>query len=235
VSSNLVVEPGPSKEEPTVHPRFGVSAVIPSKSIIPILVIDDVSDAVPLARCLADAGVRILEVTLRTPAALAALERISSLEGGLVVGAGTVLDRVQLKAAENAGARFAVSPGYVNEVARAAAETSMAYLPGVATASEILSARSQGLRELKLFPARQIGGIGALRQFQPVFPDIRFCPTGGVTEQDIGEYLAEPNVFATGAGWLASPDLVRTHAWGDLSRQARSILQACSAGRGASL
>ena len=196
-----------------------VDEVMQIAPVIPVIVVERAADALPLARALVAGGLRALEVTLRTPAALEAIRAMSEVPDA-VVGAGTVLDASQFDAAVAAGARFVVSPGFADEVHAAARATRIAWLPGVATATEIMRARGAGLRRLKFFPAESAGGIGALKGFASVFGDVAFCPTGGVSAANAGQYLALPNVRCVGGSWVAPADAVAAGDWSRIERLA---------------
>lgn len=190
--------------------------------VMPVLVIDDVADAVPLARALVDNGVRVLEVTLRTPNALAAIACLAEAVPEAVVGAGTVVSPEQLAAVERAGARFAVSPGLTPKLIAAARDTALPLLPGVMTASEAMTAAEHGFTRLKLFPAQQAGGVGMLKALYGPLPGLRFCPTGGVTVDNACEFLALPNVMCVGGSWLAPDALMRSRDWKEIGQRARA-------------
>ncbi|HEY3546035.1 MAG TPA: bifunctional 4-hydroxy-2-oxoglutarate aldolase/2-dehydro-3-deoxy-phosphogluconate aldolase [Propionicimonas sp.] len=189
--------------------------------VIPVVVISDVDLAVPLARALVAGGVRVIEVTLRTAAALDAIAAISAAVPEAVVGAGTVLDADQARDAAAAGARFAVSPGLIDDVDHACRDHGLPLLPGAATATEIMAARARGYRLLKLFPAEVVGGRALLRSLAGPLPDMRFCPTGGLTVQSVPEYLALPNVVVCGGTWLTPADAVLAQDWERITRLAR--------------
>ncbi|MEP7056476.1 MAG: bifunctional 4-hydroxy-2-oxoglutarate aldolase/2-dehydro-3-deoxy-phosphogluconate aldolase [Caldimonas sp.] len=190
--------------------------------VIPVIVIDDPAAAVPLARALVAGGVRVLEVTLRTPAALQAIEAIARAVPEAIVGAGTVRNAADVQAALDAGCRFAVSPGYVSSIGHACAERRLALLPGVATASEVLQASADGYTFLKFFPATAAGGIAMLKALAGPFADIAFCPTGGISAESAPQYLALPNVRVVGGSWLTPPDAVRAGDWDRITRLARA-------------
>jgi 2-dehydro-3-deoxyphosphogluconate aldolase/(4S)-4-hydroxy-2-oxoglutarate aldolase len=170
--------------------------------VIPVLVVDRVEDAVPIAEALVAGGLPVLEVTLRTPAALAVIRAMAGVPGA-IVGAGTVLDPDQLAAARDAGARFIVSPGLTDRLGRAVAETGLPFLPGVATTGDVMRARDLGFSRLKFFPAQAAGGLPVLKAFAAVFGDVRFCPTGGITQDNAAAWLALPSVACVGGSWLA--------------------------------
>ncbi|MEO7057053.1 MAG: bifunctional 4-hydroxy-2-oxoglutarate aldolase/2-dehydro-3-deoxy-phosphogluconate aldolase [Caldimonas sp.] len=189
--------------------------------VIPVIVIDRLDDAVPMARALLAGGVRVLEVTLRTPVALAAIEAIARDVPDAIVGAGTVRTAVDARAAIDAGARFAVSPGCSERVAAACRDVGLALLPGAATASEVMQAAELGFDFLKFFPAAAAGGPALLRALAGPFPDIIFCPTGGVTASSAGDYLSLANVAVVGGSWLTPADALRARDWPRIEQLAR--------------
>ena len=193
--------------------------------VIPVIVLHDFAHAVPLARALLAGGIRMLEVTLRTPQALACIEAIAREVPEAVVGAGTVRTAADAQAAAMAGAQFAVSPGYTPAVGRACRELGMPLLPGVATSSEIMMAQEDGLTELKFFPAMQSGGLAMLKAWSGPFGEATFCPTGGVTLQNAPELLALPNVLCVGGSWLAPADALAQGDWGRITRLAHDAAQ----------
>ncbi|MEY3146085.1 MAG: bifunctional 4-hydroxy-2-oxoglutarate aldolase/2-dehydro-3-deoxy-phosphogluconate aldolase, partial [Pseudomonadota bacterium] len=180
--------------------------VMQDAPVIPVIVLTDLAHAVPMARALLAGGIRMLEVTLRTPQALACIEAIAREVPQAVVGAGTVRSRADAQAAARAGARFAVSPGYTTAVGQACRDAGLALLPGVASASEIMQAQEDGFTELKFFPAMQAGGPAMLKAWSGPFFDAKFCPTGGVTPQNAAEFLALSNVVCVGSTWLVPAD-----------------------------
>lgn len=188
--------------------------------VIPVIVIDRLEDAVPLARALVEGGVKVLEVTLRTPVALAAIEAMARDVPGAIVGAGTIRSAADARAARQAGAVFGVSPGYTAEVGAACREVGLPLLPGVATASEVMAAQADGLSFLKFFPATAAGGIPMLKALAGPFPDVSFCPTGGITLQTAPDFLALPNVKVCGGSWLTPADAVKAGDWGGITRLA---------------
>lgn len=196
--------------------------------VIPVIVLDDVGQAVPLARALLAGGIRMLEVTLRTPQALACIEAIARGVPEVVVGAGTVRSAADAQACAMAGARFAVSPGYTHSVGQACRDTGLALLPGVATGSEIMAAQEDGLTELKFFPAMQAGGPAMLKAWNGPFGDVRFCPTGGVTVANAPEFLVLPNVLCVGGSWLTPADTLARGNWSHVTALA---FQACRLAR----
>jgi 2-dehydro-3-deoxyphosphogluconate aldolase/(4S)-4-hydroxy-2-oxoglutarate aldolase len=189
--------------------------------VIPVIVIERVEHAVSMARALVEGGVTVLEVTLRTPAGLAAIEAIARAVPEAIVGAGTVRSPADAHAAQSAGARFAVSPGWLPSVAAACRELQLALLPGVATASEVMAAAEEGLRFLKFFPAGAAGGIAMLKAWASPFADIAFCPTGGITVATAPDYLALANVRVVGGSWLTPADALAGEDWPRIARLAK--------------
>lgn len=189
--------------------------------VIPVIVLQRVQDAVPLAEALLAGGVKVLEVTLRTPVALQCIEAIARALPEAMVGAGTIRSAADAQAALDAGSRFAVSPGYTREVGAACRAIGLPLLPGVATASEVMAASADGLDFLKFFPAQQAGGIAMLKALGGPFPDINFCPTGGITLETAPQFLALANVKVCGGSWLTPADAVASGDWARITRLAR--------------
>ena len=190
-----------------------LAALFRQATVVPVLTIERLADAVPLARALVAGGVRVLEVTLRTPVALEAAKAMIAEVPEAVVGIGTILNADDLARAENVGARFGISPGATPDLLKAAAASGLPFAPGIATASELMQALAHGLGLVKFFPAEQSGGIKALRALAGPFPDTRFCPTGGIGEANAAAWLAEPNVVAVGGSWLCPAADVRAGNW----------------------
>ncbi|MDQ6680723.1 MAG: bifunctional 4-hydroxy-2-oxoglutarate aldolase/2-dehydro-3-deoxy-phosphogluconate aldolase [Pseudomonadota bacterium] len=188
--------------------------------VIPVIVIEDLEAAVPLARALVDGGVRVLEITLRTAVALRAIEAIARAVPEAIVGAGTVRRAADVQAARDAGCRFVVSPGYSEAIGVACAGHGIALLPGVATASEVLQASADGHHFLKFFPAAAAGGVPMLKALAGPFADVLFCPTGGIDAASAPEYLALANVKVVGGSWLTPADAVRARDWPRITRLA---------------
>jgi 2-dehydro-3-deoxyphosphogluconate aldolase/(4S)-4-hydroxy-2-oxoglutarate aldolase len=181
--------------------------------VIPVVVIDDAADAVPLARALARGGVRIMEITLRTPAGLGAIERVAAEVPETTVGAGTVTTPEEADAARRAGARFIVTPGATDRLLGAVLDTGLPLLAGASTLTEILRLREHGQQAVKFFPAEASGGAAYLRAVAGPVPDVRFCPTGGISRANAAEYLALPNVGCVGGSWLTPGAAVRSGDW----------------------
>jgi len=188
--------------------------------VIPVIVLNDVAHAVPLARALLAGGIRMLEVTLRTPQALACIETIARDVPDAVVGAGTVRSKGDAQAAARAGAHFAVSPGYTRAVGQACRDVGLALLPGVATGGEIMAACEDGFTQLKFFPAVHAGGVAMLKAWAGPFYDVKFCPTGGITLQNAPDFLALPNVVCVGGSWLVPAGTAEQGDWGRVTRLA---------------
>jgi 2-dehydro-3-deoxyphosphogluconate aldolase/(4S)-4-hydroxy-2-oxoglutarate aldolase len=202
-------------------PTLTALQVMQDAPVIPVIVLHDVAHAVPMARALVAGGIRMLEVTLRTPQALACMEAIARDVPEAVVGAGTVRSAADAQAAARAGARFAVSPGYTSRIGQACRDAGLPLLPGVATGSEILHAQEDGWQALKFFPALQAGGLAMLKAWAGPFGDARFCPTGGITPQNAADFLALPNVVCVGGSWLVPADALAQGDWARITQLAR--------------
>ena len=196
-------------------------SLLGGQPVIPVLKIDKVADAVPLARALAKGGLPMIEITLRTDDALECIRRVAGEVENCVVGAGTILDARQFEQAARAGSRFIVSPGIAPGVLSAAADSEVPLLPGAITPGEIMVAREAGIDFLKFFPAEQAGGVAFLKALASPFAGIRFCPTGGVSPKNVSDYLGLSNVVCVGGSWVAPDDLVRSHRWDAIEALAR--------------
>jgi 2-dehydro-3-deoxyphosphogluconate aldolase/(4S)-4-hydroxy-2-oxoglutarate aldolase len=194
-------------------------------TVIPVLTIERLDDAVPLARALVAGGVRVLEVTLRTPVAIEAAKAIIAEVPDAIVGIGTILNADDLARAEGIGARFGISPGATPELLKAASESGLPFAPGIATASELMQALAHGFGLVKFFPAEQSGGIKALRALAGPFPDARFCPTGGIGEANAAAWLAEPNVVAVGGSWLCPAADIRSGNWAGITAMCQRAMK----------
>ena len=194
--------------------------VMQDASVIPVIVLNDVAHAVPMARALVAGGIRMLEITLRTSVALDCMRAIANEVPEAVVGAGTIRSAADAKAAKAAGARFGVSPGYTHAVGMACRELDLPLLPGVATGSEIMMAQEDGYTELKFFPAMQAGGPNLLKAWAGPFADIKFCPTGGVSLENAPTLLALPNVVVVGGSWLTPSDVMARGDWAEITKLA---------------
>ena len=201
-----------------------IEAILKLAPVMPVITLERIEQALPLARALLAGGVRALEVTLRTPVALRAIELLAGHDEGWVVGAGTVTTAAEYQSVVEAGARFAVSPGLTPALAAAGQEGPIPLLPGVMTPSEILNARDHGFGFLKLFPAEQAGGIPFLNAIHGPLPEIRFCPTGGVGPANLADYLKLPNVLCVGGSWLTPRRLLRDGHWSEIEALARAAV-----------
>jgi len=197
--------------------------------IVPVITLERVEDAVPLARALVAGGLRLLEITLRTPAAADSAAAIIREVPEAIVGIGTVLTPKDLERAQALGARYALSPGATPDLLQAASRSAMPFIPGIATASELMAALAHGFQTVKFFPAAASGGIPALKALAGPFPQARFCPTGGIDEKNVKDWLALPNVVAAGGSWICSTSDIRAQAWDQITAKAR---QAVAAARG---
>lgn len=196
---------------------------------MPVMVIQNIDDAVPLARALVAGGIKVLEITLRTPVALEAIKLISSEVEGAIVGAGTITSAAQLKAAEEAGAVFAISPGLTPALLQAAVEGNIALIPGIATLSELMQGMEYGLDHFKFFPAEAAGGIPMLKAIAGPIPQVTFCPTGGISPENYKDYLKLSNVACVGGSWLAPADAVKEKNWAKVTELAQLAISNVSA------
>ncbi|WP_405580910.1 bifunctional 4-hydroxy-2-oxoglutarate aldolase/2-dehydro-3-deoxy-phosphogluconate aldolase [Streptomyces sp. NBC_01190] len=190
--------------------------------VIPVVVLEDAGDAVPLARALVAGGLRVVEITLRTPAALAGIDAIAREVPEALVGAGTVLTGEQVTAAVDAGAGFLISPGWTERLLAAMRGSGVPFLPGVSTASEALGLLEHGVTDMKFFPAEAAGGAPYLRSLASPLPRARFCPTGGIDAARAADYLALPNVPSVGGTWMVPPTALRDHDWHRITELARA-------------
>jgi 2-dehydro-3-deoxyphosphogluconate aldolase / (4S)-4-hydroxy-2-oxoglutarate aldolase len=206
-----------------------IREIVDLAPIIPVLTITELEHAVPLARALLAGGLRVLEITLRTPVALAAIEAIRKAVPEAVIGVGTLTRAIDFAAADRIGAQFGVTPGLNPALAAASRGARFPLLPGVMTPTELITARDAGFNVLKLFPAEQAGGLGMLRALGAPFPDILFCPTGGITRATAPDYLALPNVVCVGGSWMAPRAMLYAGDWAGielLARDAASLKKA---------
>jgi len=211
----------------TTSKQETLTALFKAARIVPVLTINRIEDAVPLARALVAGGVRMLEVTLRTPVAIEAAKAIMSDVPDAIVGIGTILNADDLARARDLGAAFGISPGATPELLKAAAHSDLPFAPGIATASELMQALAHGFTTVKFFPAEQAGGIRALRALAGPFPHVQFCPTGGIGETNAPQWLAEPNVIAVGGSWLCQGADIKSGNWAGITamceRSVRSL------------
>ena len=203
-----------------------IQEILQLSPIIPVVTIKNARDAVQLARTLLAAGVNVIEITMRTPAAVSAIRAVNDALPNMMVGAGTLLEPAQFEEAKKAGARFLVSPGVTPPLVNAAKQVGLPYLPGAITPCEIMAAKQLGFNVLKFFPAELAGGIPMLKAMAPVFPDIQFCPTGGITRTNMRDYLALENVIAVGGTWIAPENLIANQDWDGIGVLAREAVRA---------
>ena len=202
--------------------RARLEAVFAVTPVVPVITIDKVDDAVPLARALIAGGLRAVEITLRKDAGLAAAEAILRGVPEAIVGLGTVVTPEDMKSAAKIGAAFALSPGMTTDLLQAAVEFDMPFVPGIQTASELLACTTRGFELVKFFPAVPAGGLAALSALSGPFPTVRYCPTGGINEANVAEWLAHPQVVAVGGSWIAPASDIRAGAWSAIEARARS-------------
>ncbi len=192
--------------------------------IVPVLVINNVEEALPIAEALLTAGIKVLEVTLRTSAALDVISAIARELPEAIVGSGTVTNRQQLQQSYDAGAKFAISPGLTKDLLQAGNEGNIALIPGISSISELMDGADYGYDHLKFFPAEASGGVNAIKSIGGPFPDIRFCPTGGININNVRDYLALPNVVCCGGSWLVSNTIVENKNWSEITNLANQAL-----------
>ncbi|MDE1146421.1 MAG: bifunctional 4-hydroxy-2-oxoglutarate aldolase/2-dehydro-3-deoxy-phosphogluconate aldolase [Azospirillaceae bacterium] len=200
---------------------LNVGEILALGPVVPVLIIDKVEDALPLAEALLEGGVRVLEITLRTEAALAAMEKVAAALPDAVVGAGTVVTPDQVGRVRDAGAKFIVSPGCYPALLDEVLAKGVPFLPGTATPSEVMALQARGLRHVKLFPAEAVGGLKLIKSLASPLANVTFCPTGGITVKTAPDYLAQPNVACVGGSWLTPADLVAAKDWAGITKLAR--------------
>ncbi|HIP39852.1 MAG TPA: bifunctional 4-hydroxy-2-oxoglutarate aldolase/2-dehydro-3-deoxy-phosphogluconate aldolase [Desulfocapsa sulfexigens] len=198
--------------------------VLTTGPVVPVMVIKNLEDAVPMARALLEGGVRVLEITLRTPVAIEAIEKISKEVVGAIVGAGTVTSKEDLEAVAEAGGVFAISPGLTPALLNAANQGPIALIPGISTASELMQGMEMGYNEFKFFPAEAAGGVKMLKSIGGPFPQITFCPTGGISTDNYKNYLALKNVACVGGSWLVPSEAVEQKDWQKITDLARAAI-----------
>lgn len=204
-----------------MYPQAGIEEIVSAAPVIPVVVIDDATQAAAMAHALVAGGLPVIEVTLRTPAAVAAIAAIKAAVPGAILGAGTVIDPAQIDVVMEAGAVFAVSPGATDVLLTACAQKGLPILPGAATASETMKLLEGGYRFQKCFPAEPAGGVPYLKSLSSPLPDAQFCPTGGVTPQSAPDYLALPNVVCVGGSWVAPKAAMAAGDWEQIEALAR--------------
>ncbi|MCQ2002690.1 2-dehydro-3-deoxy-phosphogluconate aldolase [Rhizobium sp. NRK18] len=197
-----------------------LKSVLKLQPVVPVLIVEDAESAVPLARALVAGGLKAIEITMRTPAALEAVRLVADRVEGAVAGAGTILNADHYKAAVDAGAEFIVSPGTTQELLDAARKSNVPLLPGAATASEVMALREEGYEILKFFPAEQAGGAAYLKSLSSPLAGTMFCPTGGISLKNAKDYLSLPNVICVGGSWVAPKELVAAGDWDGITKLA---------------
>ncbi|MDX2540627.1 bifunctional 4-hydroxy-2-oxoglutarate aldolase/2-dehydro-3-deoxy-phosphogluconate aldolase [Streptomyces sp. WI04-05B] len=200
---------------------FPASSVLDLAPVVPVVVVEELADAVPLARALVAGGLPAIEVTLRTPVALDAIRAVADAVPDAVVGAGTLISPAQVSDALAAGARFLVSPGWTDVLLESMRASGVPFLPGVSTTSEVVALLERGVREMKFFPAQAAGGTAYLRSLSGPLPQARFCPTGGIGPANAPEYLALPNVGCVGGSWMLPADAIAARDWARIEALAR--------------
>ena len=203
--------------------QSGLRELLAAARVLPVLTIEEPDQAVALVQALVEGGLRVVEITLRSPKALKAIEKVIRALPGVAVGVGTVIDGDQLRAAEAVGARFAVSPGLTADLVHAAWQGEIPWLPGVATVSEAMTAAAEGFPVLKLFPAEVLGGVRLLKALQGPLPQLSFCPTGGIGAGSYQDYLAQPNVLCVGGSWMVPAATVEAEDWPRITHLAKEI------------
>ncbi|WP_226610601.1 bifunctional 4-hydroxy-2-oxoglutarate aldolase/2-dehydro-3-deoxy-phosphogluconate aldolase [Marinobacter nauticus] len=204
--------------------RERVQAVLAASPLVPVIAIKDPDDVIPLCRALVDGGIRVLEITLRTEHGVRAIEKVRKAIPEAWVGAGTVTSIAQYRQVESAGAQFVITPGVTEAILEFGVTSEAPLLPGISTVSELMMGYALGYREFKFFPAEVAGGIPALKAFSGPFPDVVFCPTGGISRQTARDYLALPNVRAVGGSWLTPAEAIAGKDWPAVSDIARGSL-----------
>jgi 2-dehydro-3-deoxyphosphogluconate aldolase/(4S)-4-hydroxy-2-oxoglutarate aldolase len=207
----------------TTLSKDSFSAVLRVARVMPILTVRDVTQAVRAAEALAAGGLTVMEITLRTDVAVAAIRAIRNEVPAVTIGAGTLLKRGDFARAEDAGAQFAVSPGLTDELAQDAMQSPLPFLPGVQTAADVMRAVGYGFRELKFYPAKAAGGVDVLVDFSSIFPQVGWCPTGKIGRDDVADYLALPSVLCCGGSWVAPQDMQSREDWQGIARLAASV------------
>lgn len=196
-----------------------IKDIMNTSPVIPVMVINKLEHAVPLANALVEGGLKVLEITLRTPVALEAIKKVKAEVPNAIVGAGTVINLETLEQTIDAGSEFIVSPGVTDTLIDAALKASIPILPGIVTPSEVMHLLEKGITEMKFFPAEAAGGIPMVKSIGGPLPQVTFCPTGGVNPKNAGDYLALKNVACVGGSWMAPADLVDAEDWDEIKRR----------------
>ncbi|AFS37757.1 bifunctional 4-hydroxy-2-oxoglutarate aldolase/2-dehydro-3-deoxy-phosphogluconate aldolase [Alteromonas macleodii] len=204
--------------------KYSPEEIFAAGPVVPVLVINDVEKAVPLAKALMEGGIKVLEVTLRTPAAIDVIKRIAQEVPDSLIGAGTVTNAQQLKAVVEAGAKFAISPGMTADLLKAGMDSEIPLIPGISSTSDLMKGKDAGYTHMKFFPAEASGGVKAIKSISGPFPDVTFCPTGGIGPNNYNDYLALNNVKCVGGSWLAPDDAIESGDWARITQLAKEAV-----------
>ena len=204
--------------------KYSPEEIFAAGPVVPVLVINDVEKAVPLAKALREGGIKVLEVTLRTPAAIDVIKRIAQEVPDSLIGAGTVTNAQQLKAVVEAGAKFAISPGMTADLLKAGMDSEIPLIPGISSTSDLMKGKDAGYTHMKFFPAEASGGVKAIKSISGPFPDVTFCPTGGIGPNNYNDYLALNNVKCVGGSWLAPDDAIESGDWARITQLAKEAV-----------
>ena len=204
--------------------KYSPEEIFAAGPVVPVLVINDVEQAVPLAKALMEGGIKVLEVTLRTPAAIDVIKRIAQEVPDSLIGAGTVTNAQQLKAVVEAGAKFAISPGMTADLLKAGMDSEIPLIPGISSTSDLMKGKDAGYTHMKFFPAEASGGVKAIKSISGPFPDVTFCPTGGIGPDNYNDYLALNNVKCVGGSWLAPDDAIESGDWARITQLAKEAV-----------
>ena len=204
--------------------KYSPEEIFAAGPVVPVLVINDVEKAVPLAKALMEGGIKVLEVTLRTPAAIDVIKRIAEEVPDSLIGAGTVTNAQQLKAVVEAGAKFAISPGMTADLLKAGMDAEIPLIPGISSTSDLMKGKDAGYTRMKFFPAEASGGVKAIKSISGPFPDVTFCPTGGIGPNNYNDYLALNNVKCVGGSWLAPDDAIEAGDWARITQLAKEAV-----------
>ena len=204
--------------------KYSPEEIFAAGPVVPVLVINDVEKAVPLAKALMEGGIKVLEVTLRTPAAIDVIKRIAQEVPDSLIGAGTVTNAQQLKAVVEAGAKFAISPGMTADLLKAGMDSEIPLIPGISSTSDLMKGKDAGYTHMKFFPAEASGGVKAIKSISGPFPDVTFCPTGGIGPNNYNDYLAINNVKCVGGSWLAPDDAIESGDWARITQLAKEAV-----------
>ena len=204
--------------------KYSPEEIFAAGPVVPVLVINDVEKAVPLAKALMEGGIKVLEVTLRTPAAIDVIKRIAQEVPDSLIGAGTVTNAQQLKAVVEAGAKFAISPGMPADLLKAGMDSEIPLIPGISSTSDLMKGKDAGYTHMKFFPAEASGGVKAIKSISGPFPDVTFCPTGGIGPNNYNDYLALNNVKCVGGSWLAPDDAIESGDWARITQLAKEAV-----------